>query len=42
MKAVFAEFRRTHQDSWHEDKMVFTPEELELLSGALVGANYYV
>ncbi|KAI9007626.1 hypothetical protein DFJ74DRAFT_365690 [Hyaloraphidium curvatum] len=42
VRAVFADFVRTHQDTWELDRAAFTPDELELLSGALMGQSYYV
>ncbi|KAG9300251.1 hypothetical protein G9A89_011324 [Geosiphon pyriformis] len=32
VKKTFADFRRTHQDSWHEDMKEFTDDQLSLLS----------
>ncbi|ORX73645.1 hypothetical protein DL89DRAFT_289388 [Linderina pennispora] len=38
---TFAEFRRTHMDTWHEDRKKFTSEQLELLTDMLVSPCYY-
>jgi len=42
IKKTLGEFKRTHQDSWHEHKQEFTDDQLEVLVGVLVSANYYV
>ncbi|KAF8386338.1 hypothetical protein PRIPAC_75480 [Pristionchus pacificus] len=42
IKKALAEFKRTHQDSWHEHKMLFTEDQLVLLMDFLVSPNYYV
>jgi proteasome activator subunit 4 len=34
-------FRRTHQDTWHEDKRRFSDEQLAALSTLLTGSSYY-
>lgn len=39
---TFAEFRRTHQDTWHEDKSKFTEDEYYELSDLLISPSYYV
>jgi proteasome activator subunit 4 len=39
---TFSEFRRTHQDTWHEDRTKFTSEQLEELSDLLISPSYYV
>ncbi|CAG8466985.1 9745_t:CDS:10 [Ambispora leptoticha] len=41
VKKTFANFRRTHQDSWHEDKKEFTEDQLSLLSDMLISPSYY-
>ncbi|CAJ0904050.1 1258_t:CDS:10 [Entrophospora sp. SA101] len=41
VKKTFADFRRTHQDSWHEDTKQFTEEQLTLLSDILISPSYY-
>ena len=38
---TFAEFRRTHQDTWHEDKEKLTEDELYELSDLLISPSYY-
>jgi proteasome activator subunit 4 len=38
---TFSEFRRTHQDNWHEDKLKFTEDQLYDLSDLLVSSSYY-
>ena len=39
---TFTEFRRTHQDTWHEDKLKFTEDQLYDLSDLLISPSYYV
>ncbi|GBE78103.1 hypothetical protein SCP_0109850 [Sparassis crispa] len=34
-------FRKTHQDTWHEDAKRFTEEQLVALSTLLTGSSYY-
>ena len=41
VKEVMANFRRTHQDTWHLDKEAFTPEQLDTLADLLVAPSYY-
>jgi len=41
VRKVFAEFRRTHTDSWHLDKLKFTSDQLDILSDVLVSHSYY-
>ncbi|KAJ2740126.1 Proteasome activator BLM10, partial [Coemansia sp. BCRC 34301] len=36
VQRTFAEFRRTHMDTWHEDRKKFTISQLELLTDMLV------
>ncbi|KAJ2721997.1 Proteasome activator BLM10 [Coemansia sp. Benny D115] len=38
---TFAEFRRTHMDTWHEDRKKFTSSQLEILTDMLVSPCYY-
>ncbi|KAJ3037851.1 hypothetical protein HDV00_001266 [Rhizophlyctis rosea] len=38
---TFADFRRTHQDNWHEDMREFTEDQLYLLSDLLISPSYY-
>lgn len=33
-------FRKTHQDTWHEDSRRFTEEQLAALSTLLTGSSY--
>jgi proteasome activator subunit 4 len=42
VKKIFAEFRRTHQDNWQEDKTKFTEDQLYDLSDLLISPSYYV
>ncbi|CAG8434329.1 1354_t:CDS:10 [Diversispora eburnea] len=42
VKKTFADFRRTHQDSWHEDMKQFTEDQLLMLSDMLISPSYYV
>ncbi|KAF9434968.1 hypothetical protein BGZ76_007123 [Entomortierella beljakovae] len=41
VKKVFGDFKRTHQDTWHEDQLQFNHEELEVLSDMLISPSYY-
>ncbi|KAJ2059657.1 Proteasome activator BLM10 [Coemansia sp. S146] len=41
VQRTFAEFRRTHMDTWHEDRKRFTSSQLELLTDMLVSPCYY-
>ncbi|KAI1320115.1 hypothetical protein EDD11_002087 [Mortierella claussenii] len=41
VKKVFGDFKRTHQDTWHEDQKRFSHEELEVLSDMLISPSYY-
>ncbi|RGB33631.1 hypothetical protein C1646_815894 [Rhizophagus diaphanus] len=41
VKKTFADFRRTHQDSWHEDMKQFTEDQLSILSDMLISPSYY-
>ncbi|KAK9764613.1 Proteasome activator BLM10 [Basidiobolus ranarum] len=40
-KKTFLDFRRTHQETWVIDKLVFTEEQLDILSDLLVSPSYY-
>jgi len=42
VKKIFAEFRRTHQDNWQEDKTKFSQDQLYELSDLLISPSYYV
>ncbi|KAJ2706444.1 Proteasome activator BLM10 [Coemansia sp. IMI 203386] len=41
VQRTFAEFRRTHMDTWHEDRKKFTSNQLEILTDMLVSPCYY-
>ena len=41
IKRTLSDFRRTHHDSWHEDKQKFTSDELAILTDLLVSPSYY-
>ncbi|ETW05590.1 hypothetical protein H310_03334 [Aphanomyces invadans] len=41
VKSVLLEFKRTHQDSWHQDKAAFTPTQLEAIQDILISPHYY-
>ncbi|KAF9981757.1 Proteasome activator complex subunit 4 [Mortierella antarctica] len=41
VKKVFGDFKREHQDGWHEDQKRFTQEELVVLSDRLISPSYY-
>jgi len=36
-----ANFKKTHQDTWHEDQLRFNEEQLAALSTLLTGSSYY-
>ncbi|GJE87739.1 proteasome-substrate-size regulator, mid region domain-containing protein [Phanerochaete sordida] len=36
-----SEFKKTHQDTWHKDQLVFDEDQLQNLSTMLVGTSYY-
>ncbi|KAF7310620.1 hypothetical protein HMN09_00604800 [Mycena chlorophos] len=35
------EFKKTHQDTWHKDQLLFDEDQLQSLSTMLVGTSYY-
>jgi proteasome activator subunit 4 len=35
-----ASFKKTHQDTWHEDAKRFSDDQLAALSGLLTGSSY--
>ncbi|KAJ1729070.1 Proteasome activator BLM10 [Coemansia biformis] len=41
VQRTFAEFRRTHMDTWHEDRKRFSSCQLEILTDMLVSPCYY-
>jgi proteasome activator subunit 4 len=41
VRKTVAEFRRTHQDTWHRDRLAFSDDQLAVLSELLVSPNYY-
>ncbi|XP_074661309.1 proteasome activator complex subunit 4A-like [Tubulanus polymorphus] len=41
VKKTLSDFRRTHQDSWHDHKLKFTDDQLCVLTDLLVSPNYY-
>jgi proteasome activator subunit 4 len=41
VRKAFADFKRTHQDTWHEDSRKFTEDQLEQLMDLLVSPSYY-
>ncbi|KAI8048198.1 hypothetical protein BDF22DRAFT_703922 [Syncephalis plumigaleata] len=41
VRHTFAEFKRTHQDTWREDSRHFSEEQLEELTDLLVSPSYY-
>ncbi|KAJ2768107.1 Proteasome activator BLM10, partial [Coemansia nantahalensis] len=41
VQRTFAEFRRTHMDTWHEDRKRFSSGQLEILTDMLVSPCYY-
>jgi len=34
-------FKKTHQDTWHTDQLLFNEDQLQSLSSMLVGTSYY-
>ncbi|KAF7784715.1 hypothetical protein Agabi119p4_880 [Agaricus bisporus var. burnettii] len=36
-----SEFKKTHQDTWHKDQLLFDEDQLQNLSSMLVGTSYY-
>jgi len=36
-----SEFKKTHQDTWHKDQLLFDEDQLQSLSAMLVGTSYY-
>lgn len=41
VKKTCADFKRTHQDSWHEDIQKFTDDQLSILTDLLISPSYY-
>ncbi|KAI9193627.1 uncharacterized protein BJ171DRAFT_249708 [Polychytrium aggregatum] len=41
VKNMFSDFRRTHQDTWHEDKEQFSEDDLYTLSDLFISPSYY-
>ncbi|OLY78353.1 Proteasome activator complex subunit 4 [Smittium mucronatum] len=39
---TFAEFKKTHLDTWHIDRKMFSCSQLEILSDVLVSPGYYI
>jgi proteasome activator subunit 4 len=42
VRTCMADFKRTHQDCWHEHKRAFTDDQLAVLTDLLVSPSYYV
>ncbi|KAH7730239.1 Protein C14C10.5 [Aphelenchoides avenae] len=42
VKKALNEFKRTHQDCWHEHKLEFNEDQLRVLTDLLISPNYYV
>ncbi|KAJ7293229.1 hypothetical protein C8J57DRAFT_19449 [Mycena rebaudengoi] len=36
-----SEFKKTHQDTWHKDQLLFDEDQLQSLATMLVGTSYY-
>ncbi|KIK95621.1 hypothetical protein PAXRUDRAFT_826811 [Paxillus rubicundulus Ve08.2h10] len=36
-----SEFKKTHQETWHKDQLLFDEDQLQSLSTMLVGTSYY-
>nr|CAB3265251.1 proteasome activator complex subunit 4B [Phallusia mammillata] len=41
VQKTLSEFKRTHHDNWHEDKLKFSSDELATLTDLLVSPSYY-
>lgn len=41
VKKSLSNFRRTHHDNWHDHKLMFTDDQLVILTDLLVSPNYY-
>ncbi|XP_060589859.1 proteasome activator complex subunit 4B-like [Ruditapes philippinarum] len=41
VKKTLSNFRRTHHDNWHDHKLMFTDDQLVILTDLLVSPNYY-
>ncbi|KAI8805465.1 hypothetical protein BJ742DRAFT_820531 [Cladochytrium replicatum] len=41
VRKVFADFKRTHQDTWHEDSQKFDENQLSVLTDLLISPSYY-
>jgi len=41
VKKTYADFKRTHQDTWHEDIQKFTEEQLSIITDLLISPSYY-
>eukprot|EP01136_Pigoraptor_vietnamica_P028699 Opistho-1_new@86436 len=41
VKRTLSEFKRTHQDTWHNVKSQFTDDQLVVLTDLLISPNYY-
>jgi hypothetical protein len=41
VKKTYADFKRTHQDTWHEDIQKFTEDQLSILTDLLISPSYY-
>ncbi|KAK7103315.1 proteasome activator complex subunit 4B-like [Littorina saxatilis] len=41
VKKTLSDFRRTHHDNWHDHKLMFTDDQLVVLTDLLISPNYY-
>ncbi|KAI9483082.1 MAG: hypothetical protein EXX96DRAFT_599664 [Benjaminiella poitrasii] len=41
IRKTFSDFRRTHSDTWHEDMLKFSEDQLSILSDMLISPSYY-
>jgi proteasome activator subunit 4 len=41
VRKTFSEFKRTHADTWEQDRLLFRPDQLDLISELLVAPSYY-
>lgn len=41
VRSTFLEFKRTHQDTWESDKLLFREDELYVLGDLLISPSYY-
>ena len=42
VRKLFSEFKKSHSDTWHQDRLKFTEEQLDAVTELLVSPSYYV